>query len=175
MSDRYYAGIGSRKTPPEILAQMREAATILGGMKLILRSGAAEGADTAFEEGLGKFHRKQIFLPWKRFNSRGTNEKGLYLPEDGDWELALGYAQKYHPAWSALTDASKKLMGRNTYQVLGLDCDTPSLFVLCWTPNGSGSGGTGQAIRLAKACSIPVFDLGSMTLDQAGQAIEKLL
>ncbi|NMA16004.1 MAG: hypothetical protein GX935_02005, partial [Erysipelotrichia bacterium] len=33
-------------------------------------------------------------------------------------------------------------------------------FIICWTKNGSGSGGTGQAIRIAKAYDIPIFDAG---------------
>ena len=34
-----------------------------------------------------------------------------------------------------------------------------SKFVICWTKNGKGTGGTGQAIRIAKGFGIPVFDL----------------
>ena len=52
-------------------------------------------------------------------------------------------------------------MARNSYQVLGRNLDDPVEFVICWTPGGSGSGGTGQAIRIAKDYQIPVFDLGS--------------
>lgn len=52
-------------------------------------------------------------------------------------------------------------MLRNTYQVLGPDLKTHSEFVLCWTPSGRGEGGTGQAIRIARAYHIPVYDLGT--------------
>lgn len=31
---------------------------------------------------------------------------------------------------------------------------------ICWTKNGSGQGGTGQALRIAKAYNIPIFDAG---------------
>ena len=69
-------------------------------------------------------------------------------------------AKEFHPAWDKLSPAAKKLQARNCYQVLGYDLETPSQFVVCWTPRGSGSGGTGQAIRIAKSHNIPIFDFG---------------
>jgi hypothetical protein len=50
-------------------------------------------------------------------------------------------------------------------QFIGADCATPSKFVICWTPDGAqtettqATGGTGQAIRIAVACGVPVFNL----------------
>jgi hypothetical protein len=38
--------------------------------------------------------------------------------------------------------------------------------VICWTSRGLGGGGTGQAIRIAKAHKIPVFDLGKPDIEQ---------
>ena len=49
-------------------------------------------------------------------------------------------------------------MARNTYQVLGLDLMSPVDFVICWTPLGRDDGGTGQAIRIANAHNIPVYN-----------------
>lgn len=66
----------------------------------------------------------------------------------------LGYSASCR---KCLTD---KLQARNSYQILGLDLNTPSNFVICWTKNGKGSGGTGQAIRIARAYNIPIFDAG---------------
>jgi hypothetical protein len=37
----------------------------------------------------------------------------------------------------------------------------PSRFVLCWTPEGSGSGGTGQALRIARHYGVQIIDAGS--------------
>ena len=53
-----YAGIGSRRTPPEILRLMERMALILSGAGYTLNSGGAKGADSAFENGA---LRKQIF------------------------------------------------------------------------------------------------------------------
>lgn len=52
------------------------------------------------------------------------------------------------------------LHGRNAHQVLGLYLDHPVSMVLCWTPEGKGGGGTGQAIRIAEAYGVTVYDMG---------------
>jgi hypothetical protein len=50
-------------------------------------------------------------------------------------------------------------MTRNSFQVLGPDLQSPVSFVVCWTTGGKISGGTGQALRIAKDLSIPIFNL----------------
>lgn len=105
-----------------------------------------------------------IYIPWHGFNG-STSE---LLPS---WR-SYNIAEKYHPRWDYLNQGGQKLMARNVHQVLGTDLNTPSEFVICWTPNGSGSGGTGQALRLAKDYNIPVFDCGIYKI--AGDAIEPL-
>jgi hypothetical protein len=81
---------------------------------------------------------------------------------------AAKIASELHPNWGALKQAAKKLMARNSRQILGLNLDNPVKFVLCWTPDGCehGStrsrktGGTGQAITLASIrYDIPVFNM----------------
>jgi len=69
-------------------------------------------------------------------------------------------AEKFHPYWHNLSQGARKLQARNNYQVLGWDLNTPSEFIICWTKKGKGQGGAGQAIRIAKAYNIPVFDAG---------------
>ena len=69
----FYAGIGSRKTPPTIRSLMTKCANQLHNEGFTLRSGGAQGADTAFE--LGAQLRKEIYLPWRRFNG---NDSHLY-------------------------------------------------------------------------------------------------
>ena len=73
---------------------------------------------------------------------------------------AFELAKKYHPNWDKLTEWGQKLQARNSHQILGNDLNTKSTFVICWTRNGKGGGGTGQAIRIANDYSIPVFDCG---------------
>src|SRR5678815_2257413 len=73
----YYTGVGSRSTPPEVLAIMTKLAYRLEKNGLMLRSGGAEGADSAFERGVSEDENKEIFLPWRGFNG---NMSGLYPP-----------------------------------------------------------------------------------------------
>ena len=155
---RFYAGIGSRTTPTEILDLMTRVATRLNGLGYTLRSGGADGADTAFASGAGD--RLQEFLPWRGFNG---NTSSLHTV-GGD---ALELASRVHPAFSRLGRPARLLMARNCYQVLGATLDDPVDFVLCWTPDGAeteaertkATGGTGQAIALASRHAIPVFNL----------------
>lgn len=159
-----YAGIGSRKTPDDVLKNMKILGTILGGSDTIpksytLRSGGAAGADTAFEIGCDASNgAKEIYLPWSGFNGK----KSQYI---GASPMAFNMTERFHPNWHALSPAAKKLMARNVYQVLGHDLKTPADFIVCWTPNGTITGGTGQALRMAKFFKIPVFNLANETLE----------
>lgn len=152
-----YAGIGSRKTPADILERMTAAATRLASAGYTLRSGAAQGADTAFEIGAGA--NKEIYLPWTNFNN---NASPLHTPS----REAEQIAEVLHPAWAKLLPAAKKLMARNSHQILGTDLKSPVDFVVCFTPDGAEresersytTGGTGQAISLASRWGIPVFN-----------------
>jgi predicted Rossmann fold nucleotide-binding protein DprA/Smf involved in DNA uptake len=65
MSQKPYAGIGSRRTPSEILELMKEIGSKLEIEGWLLRSGGAPGADQAFEAGISKDEAKQIWLPWQ--------------------------------------------------------------------------------------------------------------
>jgi hypothetical protein len=60
--------------------------------------------------------------------------------------------------------------------VLGLDLETPSKFIICWTKNGKGQGGTGQALRIAKEYGIPIFDAGKFgNVDEVRKELMKFL
>lgn len=169
-----YAGIGSRKTPPAELARMTQAAKRLAGMGYTLRSGAAPGADSAFEAGAGA--KKEIFLPWRGFNS-STSSFVEPTREAADVAACL------HPAWDKLPPSVRKLMARNSHQILGADLGTPVDFVVCWTEDGVESeaertpatGGTGQAIALASRWVIPVFNFAKPDAgDRLRDFVEKM-
>lgn len=144
----FYAGIGSRETPREILEAMTGIARFLSTESYILRSGGAPGADTAFEAGAGD--SKEIFVPWIGF-APGT----VIVPDKRHDELV----NKFHPAPHKLSSGGWKLMARNCCQILGEDLQTPVRFVICWTKDGKPSGGTGFAMRLAASRNIPIFNL----------------
>ena len=151
---KFYAGIGSRATPPEVLALFTRMAVRLEELNYILRSGGAAGADSAFEQGTSSDINRQIFLPWSGFN-------GSRSSYDAPTTAAFVMASEHHPAWHRCSTVAKKFHARNCHQVLGLDLNDPVEFVVCWTPEGAVTGGTGQAIRLAISNNVPVFNFGA--------------
>jgi len=110
------------------------------------------GADSAVEEGMDVL--KEIFLPFERFN-------GNTSPLFGTTKEARLIAKEYHPQWDILSCLGRDFHARNVYQMLGKDLNTPSDFVLCWTPNGAVTGGTGQALRIAKDRGIPILNFAT--------------
>lgn len=157
-NDKYYAGIGSRETPREVCMYMTAIAKQLTKLGYICNSGGADGADCAFEKGA--VINRQIFLPWDGFNGKRVESMNKM---HNTWKYSVPpfnekFVRKYHPKPSALSEFGWKFMSRNSYQVLGEDLKTPVEFVLCWTKDGKASGGTGQALRIAKDYNIPVFN-----------------
>jgi len=157
----YYTGIGSRECPTSILHLIECYSTYLDIKGYCLRSGGAEGADSAFQRGS---HYHEIFLPWNGFNGLAENpELGIFNPEYfTNYTVAQSIAATMHPAWERLKPAVRKLHTRNVYQVLGVDLNTPSKAVVCWALPDTKQivkGGTGLAVRLAAANNIPIFNL----------------
>ena len=154
-SKRYYAGIGSRETPQDIEDPIKEISDILNKKNYILRSGGAFGADSMFEKYA---EQKEIYLPWLKFNENTSN---LFLDLIDPIKVAEAkeIAVLHHPSWRSLSNAGKKLMTRNTFQILGLDLKSPVDFVICWAKGGKINHGTGQAMRIARSLKIPIFNL----------------
>ena len=147
----FYAGIGSRKTPADVLVVMTDLARKLSEQGWTLRSGAAAGADSAFEAGSS---RSEIFLPWPGFNG---SKSALCHPSTA----ALAMAAQFHPAWDRCSRGARLLHARNCHQILGQDLATPVQLVICWS---DGSGGTEQALRIARHYHIQVRNLFDPTV-----------
>lgn len=152
-----YAGIGSTKTPRDILPLMRGIAKMLADRGYTLRSGGAPGADQAFEYGTPVMVQMEIYVPWHGFERRPDTMSKLGL----NWGEARSLAEKYHPNWEACSEGARKMHTRNSFQVMGPNCHSPSAFIVCWTKDGKASGGTGQALRIAAAQNppIPIYNL----------------
>ena len=172
---RIYAGVGSRSTPPDVLDRMERIAKAMARRGWTLRSGAAAGADSAFENGARRAGGpREIWLPWDGFNGRtagGATRIGRNSARNRD------RARQCHPAWHTLSDGVQKLMLRNVHQVLGAEpgSSPPADVVLCWTPNGTAGGGTGHAVRLARRHGIPVVDLGTGDRRELRAAVDAAL
>ena len=158
---RAYAGIGSRRTPQPILDLMTALSARLASRDYTLRSGHAQGADQAFERGAGT--RAEVYLPWPTFE-QSVRCDAIYM-QPSPSEQAIALAAQHHPAWGRLGRGPRALRARNCHQILGRELNDPASFVVCWTPDGAttepgpSTGGTGQALRIAAARSIPVFNL----------------
>lgn len=157
-----YTGVGSRRTPAPVQTLMRELARELARAGWVLRSGAAEGADSAFAAGCDAEPGAlaEIYLPWRGFNGSDSARFDVC-------ERALALARSVHPAWERLSPPAMRLHARNCYQVLGAALDAPSRFLVCWTPDGCESaagrsvrtGGTATALALAERAGVPRFNL----------------
>jgi len=155
---KFYTGIGSRSTPPEIIELMTKIAVKLEEQGWTLRSGGAGGADIAFEKGVNNL--KEIYLPWPGFNNSTSTLHNIT-------NEAKEIASENHEAWEWLKPSIRKLMTRNVYQVLGYDLNTHSSFLICYTSDGcehdetrtQKTGGTGLAISVASKQGIPIFNL----------------
>lgn len=158
METKFYAGIGSRETPLHILKQMSEIAEHLGKLNWTLRSGHADGADLAFEEG-AKEEAAEIWLPWPNFNRHMPKYKcHIHKTIEDEDKEAFDSVTKYHPNPTRLSRGGLSLMARNYRQIVGLNSSN-SEFVICWTSDGKDNGGTGQALRIARDKNIPVYNL----------------
>lgn len=175
-----YAGIGARETPFDVLLLMVSIGEALARRGWTLRSGCAEGADSAFEVGAARGEGAvELYLPWPDFHLRRLAwaesmgwakhlQTELVAPQialERATEKATQIAAQLHPGWTTMKPTHRPLHARNSHQVLGADCASPARFVLCWTPDGAvekttaATGGTGQAIRCAARYGCPVFNL----------------
>ena len=152
---KFYAGIGSRETPQEILDRMTEMAQSFSERGFILRSGGAVGADTAFDKGAT---RKEIFLPWNGFNGLWEDNSHFVVSDPEILAEAERIAAMIHPRFQNLGFAARKLHVRNVFQILGENLDTPVDYVVYWCPmdsKGNPKGGTATAVNLARKLKIP--------------------
>jgi hypothetical protein len=170
---RFYTGVGSRSTPNSILDVIEKIAEKLYNLEWTLRSGGCkEGPDAEFERvyenrfttisdlARRKFVHKElyeIYYPNRSFK----NSFGAYSIDPDIWEEAKTLAEKFHPNWQACSQKARDLHTRNSFQILGRDLQTPSKFVVCYTPKGAVVGRTGQTLRLALHHEIPIFNLGT--------------
>lgn len=158
-----YAGIGSRTTPANVMAKMTEVAAWLAKHGYTLRSGHADGADTAFENGADTAFEEMTEEQKESFTA-----KEIFTANDVT-DTTRAIAKEIHPKPSALRKFVLDLMAQSTNQVFGKNLDSPVDFVLTWTPDGAVSteqrsmktGGTGQAIDMASRKGIPVINMAN--------------
>jgi len=164
-------GIGSRATPDDILEEMTKIGTWCCASKIYVRSGHADGADFAFEQGAQSYCI--AYLPWRGFMNIHKSQAKMVVPEFNEAQMAT--VDKFHPAADRLDACSRKMMARNSCQVLGQKLDSPVSAVICWTEKARLVGGTAQAIRIAKEYHIPVWNMFWDRYNTADKVIIKLI
>lgn len=167
MIQKAFTGVGARKNvPPDILGLMRRAGAALAAAGFLLRSGAAEGSDSAFEAGvLEAGGATEIYLPEAGFRGHASPLVIERMPRYADAKVL---AQWHYKKWAGADRFTRNCMTRNVMQVVGAELVDPSSFLICWGPNPefvngelvNVAGGTGQAVRLARTFNVPRFHLG---------------
>ena len=175
-----YAGVGSRATPPEVLAGMSDLARVLGDAGFALSTGGADGADRAFETGaLHTDAPVTVHTPWPGYNGYRPgrdpeSDIDVIHPRPGDAVRGQSFehlARKHHPAWERCRRGARALFVRNVSILAGALDDEgtvlPVRAVVAWNPNGSAhgreAGGTGHTLRVAADLGIPVVNLSDRT------------
>lgn len=166
----FYTGIGSRRIDKRSCDIIQyDIAPWLAKKGFVLRSGAATGADTAFEVGHDSVDNngKEIYV----YDSRKCPQPG-YILVDGSEDIAMTLSIKFHPRGSKLSHDNRITHARNCCQVLGRNCqEEESKMVICWTPDGVtrgidttiNTGGSGQVIRVASSFNIPIFNIRNLS------------
>ncbi len=166
-----WAGIGSRETPDAVLQDMTELSRQMAAAGFHLHSGGARGADTAFAAGTPADQRT-IWLPRPGFEGlRGPDCHTL--PPDRLQEC-IRIAGRLHPAWHRCEDFARKAHARNVAILLGPNLDNPVDAVVCWTLDGKIQGGTGLGLLIAREWKIPVFNLATLSRQQAWTRLQRL-
>ena len=121
-------------------------------------SGSAPGTDSIFEQiylSRGRHNDFISYLPSNGFEGRWVDNRVYKIPNH---EKCAYYTETFHPNKS-LKPYVKKLMNRNACQVLGDNLDTKADGIVAYSPGGSKTGGTSQALRIALHFEIPILNL----------------
>lgn len=159
--------VGSRRISNEEFIILRDIATRLCFRGYILRSGAADGADST----INHLCRVEIILPWNGFN--GFYHDGIRvfsLDKLPHKDLAEKRALQIHPRPDLLTNTTKKFHTRNIYQIIGprgADGVKSNIVVYCTDDdlNGEPTGGTRTAVMYGRELDVPTYNIRNKGID----------
>jgi len=158
MNRLIYSGVGSRKTPLEICQIMTKIGEKLQNKGYILRSGAAIGADKAFEKNVNP--KNKCIYTVQNYDYSQENYDFCYNELISVWDKNLPFDE--------YENYSKILLLRDINQVLGSKNTVleKSKFLICYTPHERyelsppySVGGSRIAIRCALKHGIKVHNL----------------
>lgn len=176
-----YTGIGSRTTPVWCRFAMEDIASKMADKGYTLRSGSAQGADSAFEIGCDRVcGAGDIYIPWKGFGTGKENMFKFYhvlsnakFEEARDVYLSTGIIKNFDD----MKQSVQKLHARNYLQVVGHGMKD-RLSKVCiffaevdWVTE-EPTGGTRSAVLLSKHFGVPTYNLKD---DKAFEKVAKML
>ena len=174
-----YTGVGSRETPDDILILMRRIGYIMAMKGVALRTGEADGADSAFYKGVVDaydLHRvkfeNEVFVagPPKSFHYVNDVVDIFSRDSSSPIEKFRETAVRIRGSWDDLSYFGAKCHIRNVAQVLGANGNSPSRGLICWAKPVNTikvaeskmryvEGGTNTAYCTAILHNIPVYNL----------------
>jgi len=154
---KYYTGIGSRELSDEQKTFIYWLACEMHDLGYTLRSGDADGADTAFQSGAGKLF--ETWIPWTSFAKGPSRE----LQTQKEFLEAEEYLLESDiiPWFKAMGPASQAFHGRNYRQVFGRNKILPEVCFYCAPDdlNGVPVGGTRTAVLVSRNEGIPTINV----------------
>lgn len=162
LGEMFYTGVGSRDITPDETTLITAIGKKMATLGYKLRSGAADGADTAFELGcLETSLDREIYVPWNGFNKRFC---GIYIkePSDNQFATARKFLVNNHilPWFDNMNMLSQLFHVRNYYQVVGFSGVRSRVCVYAANENrGEPVGGTRTAVMVSRHFGIPTFNL----------------
>lgn len=164
---KYYAGVGSRETPDDVLLLMIRLGRTLADIGYTLSSGDATGADRAFWFGatLSPKHREvgcRIYLHKNGYQGRFNDPAlGFLLATQftETWEKAKQLAFTARGGFYGLGEGGIGLHTRNVYQIYGHTLRSRVQAIYYWAiPKGKTekvSGGTNTAVQISIKANLP--------------------
>lgn len=157
--------IGTRTVTKDmpLYEMLAEWSRILLEKGVIVRTGAADGIDSAAMEGAERVQNTDlrrnlhVFLPWASYNrNRVPIGASVFIYDPKIHQAWTNSVSKYHPNPAALSRGAFALMARNYGIIAHPD---PVSAVIALPTSVSALGGTGQGMRLAEDLGIKLFNL----------------
>lgn len=159
-----FVATGPRDAPASALSKMISFIEELETLGYTLRNGGRDGAEDLFEKSV---KRKEIHLPWKGFLDKDS--KFTFTTD-----AARILASRFHPSYDNLKPVIQTFLATDVRMVMGKDLRSPALFLMVWSEDGAETliektartGNAGQAISVACALKIPIFNFGKSDAEQ---------
>ena len=169
-SPRYYTGVGSRDITQEEYHLLKQIGTRMSELDYWLRSGAADGSDSAFQHGAcyDQEIKTEIWIPWPSFQidlQRSTPYVDYHSLTEDLFSVARQFYldKKIIPWFDNMTRGPQALHARNYYQVVGFPSENniSKVCIYCADESKKGevAGGTRSAVMVARYYGIPTYNI----------------